>query len=100
MAKTIQLRMYTINKGHMDEFVKVWQDKIVPLRQKTGFTIEGGWILQGENRFIWLVSAEGDWKAKEEAYYTSPERKAMNPDPSSFIAHMEVRLVASVLEEA
>jgi hypothetical protein len=98
MAKTTQLRIYTINKGKMDEFVKVWREGIVPLREKTGFTVEGGWVIEGESRFVWMVSADGDWKAKEEAYYTSPERKAMNPDPASFIAYLEVRFLVSAVE--
>jgi hypothetical protein len=99
MAKTIQLRIYTINKGKMDEFVKLWRANVVPLRQKHGFTVEAGWIVEGENRFVWMMSlADGDWKSKDEAYHSSPERKALNPDPGSLVAHMELRFVVSVLE--
>ncbi len=99
MAKTIQLRMYTINKGKMDEFVKLWRANIIPLRQKHGFMVEAAWRVEDENRFVWVMSlAEGDWKSKDEAYYASAERKALNPEPSSLVAHMELRFVTSVLE--
>jgi hypothetical protein len=99
MAKTVQLRMYTINKGKMDEFVKLWRTNVVPLRQKHGFTVESAWIIEGENRFVWMMSlADGDWKSKDEAYHASPERKAVNPDPGSLVAHMELRFVVSALE--
>ena len=99
MAKTIQLRMYTINKGKMDEFVKLWRATVMPLRQKYGFTVEDAWIVEGENRFIWIMSlADGDWKTKDDAYFASPERKGLNPEPGSFVAHMELRFMVSVLE--
>ena len=99
MAKTIQLRMYTINKGKMDEFVKLWRANVVPLRQKYGFMVEDAWIVEGENRFVWIMSsAEGDWKTKDETYHSSLERKALNPEPGSFVAHMELWFVVSVLK--
>ncbi len=101
MTKVTQLRIYTINKGMMNEYVQAWRTGVVPLRQYFGFTIEGGWVIEGENRFVWIVSAQGTqdiWLAKEQAYYTSPERKALNPDPAFFVAHVETRFITSVLE--
>jgi hypothetical protein len=98
MAKTTQLRIYVINKGKMDEFLKIWHEHVVPLRQKCGFTVEGGWRVEGENRFIWMLSTDGDWESKDQAYHTSPERKALDPEPSSFVAHMELRFLVSALE--
>jgi len=99
MAKTTQLRIYTINRGEMDVFVKGWREDIVPLRLKHGFTVDGAWVVEGENRFVWMVSYDGPetWEAKETAYYDDPARKAVTPGPARHIAHMDVRFITSVL---
>ncbi len=99
MALKSQLRIYTINKGKMDEFVKGWRDGIVPIRLQYGWRVDGGWVAEGENKFVWILSLEGDedWEAKSQVYYTAPERTALNPDPAQHIAHMEVRFINSVM---
>ncbi len=94
MAGRLQLRMYTINKGQMDEFLKIWREGVCRVREKHGFKVQGGWIPEGETRFFWLMSYDGDdWDKAEEAYFNDPERKNMTPSPSSFVAHMELRFV-------
>ncbi len=95
---TTQLRMYTINRGKMDDFVRAWKAGVYPLRQKHGFRIGGAWILKDRNQFVWLMSYDGpDWEAKDKAYYASSERKALNPDPAQFIALAEHWLLTEVL---
>ncbi len=85
-----ELRVYTINRGKMDEFVRAWKTGVYPLRQKVGFRIDGAWVLKERNQFVWLMSYDGDdWEAKDTAYYASAERKALNPDPAQFIALAE-----------
>ncbi len=98
MAKTTQLRIYTINRGEMDVFVKGWLEKFVPLRLQHGYTVDGAWVVEGENRFVWMVSYEGDetWEAKERAYYNDPERLAITPGPAVHIALMELRFINPV----
>jgi NIPSNAP protein len=100
MALTTQLRIYTVNRGQMEPFVTAWREKIVPLRQKYGFKIDGGWIYADVNKFIWMVSYDGplDWEAANAAYYDAPERKLIQPEPSDYIAHMELHLINSVPE--
>jgi hypothetical protein len=94
MAKKTQLRMYTINRGQLDDFFKAWRAGVCPLREKYGFHVEGGWVVENENRFFWLMTFDGDdWDKAEEAYFNSPERKNMNPNPSQYVAHMELRFV-------
>lgn len=99
MALKSQLRTYTINKGKMDEFVKGWRDGIVPIRLQYGWRVDGGWIYADENKFVWILSLEGDedWDAKSQVYYNAPERKALTPDPSQLIAHMDVHFINTVL---
>lgn len=93
-----QFRMYTINRGKMDEFVRIWQQNVYPLRIKVGFTVSGVWVNRETNQFIWIVSYDGPktWEEVEKAYYSSPERQAMNPDPAQFIARMEIHFVEDV----
>jgi hypothetical protein len=86
-VKTTQLREYTIKSGQLDRFVDAWRTGVRPLRQKKGFLVEGAWKIPTQERFVWIVSYDGPdgWDAANKAYYASPERKAMDPDPASFI---------------
>ncbi len=94
-----QLRMYTINEGKLDEFVKGWSESIYPLRLQHGFKVDGAWMVKEENKFIWILTYDGpdDWEARNKVYYESPERKAINPDPAQHIAHVETKFILSVL---
>ncbi len=75
-----QLRMYTINRGKLDDFVRAWRAGVYPLRVKQGFRIDGTWVIKERNQFVWLLSYDGaDWEAKDTAYYASPERAALEP---------------------
>lgn len=85
--KTTQLREYTIKPGQLDAFATLWAKNVRPLRAKKGFVVEGAWKIAAEDKFVWIVSYAGPdgWEAANQAYYGSPERKAMTPDPASFI---------------
>lgn len=100
MALKQQLRIYTINKGKMEEFVKGWRELIVPLRLQFGWRIDAGWVMEGENKFVWILALDTgeDWDAKNNVYYNSSERKTMNPDPAQHIAHIEARFINTVLD--
>ena len=37
------------------------------------------------SRFVWIVGYDGDIRAANDAYYASPERAAMDPDPARLI---------------
>jgi hypothetical protein len=83
-----QLRDYRIRTGELDRFVEAWQARLAPLRRASGFTIPGAWTVPEEDRFIWLLEHPGDWEAFAEAdaaYYASPERRAIDPDPAALI---------------
>ncbi len=92
-----QLRRYTINRGKMDAFVEAWKTGVVPLRRRAGFRIVGAWVVRERNEFVWLMSYEGDdWEARDKAYYASPERAKLDPDPAQFIARVEHWFVTPV----
>ena len=91
-----QLRIYTIRQGRMDEFVKVWQEGVVPLRLEQGFRVDGAWVAQERSQFIWLLAYDGpeDWETVDQAYYNSPRRAALNPAPAGCIEAIDHTFVA------
>ena len=70
-----QLRMYTVDRGMMDQWVKHFTEILVPMQEKHGIKIDGMWVSDDNAQFIWIRSfadAE-DVKAKETAFTSSPE---------------------------
>ncbi len=93
-----QLRIFTINKGRLDDFVRAWKAGVYPLRLKHGYRIDGAWVIRDRNEFVWLLSHDGDdWDALEAAYYGSLERTAVDPDPAQYIAKAERWFLTRVL---
>ncbi len=93
-----QLRMYQVKEGHLEAFVTEWRAGVVPLRRKFGFRVEGAWTIPAKNEFIWIISYNGPegFEAQDAAYYASPERKALSPDPGRHLAHIDTRLMTAV----
>ena len=94
-----QLRDYHIAAGSLNQFVDVWLTKIVPIRRELGFTIERAWTVESESRFVWVISYPGDWdafEAADRAYYASPARAAMDPDPARLIEAQTTSRLADV----
>jgi hypothetical protein len=96
--KTTQVRLYEIAEGRLADFVDAWRAGVVPLRRRFGFEIEAAWTIPDESRFCWVVSYEGplSWKEAEEAYYGSPERAALDPDPAQWISRPQAWLAEPV----
>jgi len=91
MAAAAQLRIYTIAEGALEEFVERWTRGVRPLRERHGFRIEGAWAIPDENRFVWLVSygGPGSFQEADAAYYASPEREALRPDPAGLVVESQ-----------
>ena len=51
-----QLRMYTINKGMMDQWTKYFSDVLIPMQEKHGIKVDGTWVNEAKNQFIWIRS--------------------------------------------
>ena len=83
-----QLRECTIEAGRLDDFLCEWRELVLPLRVSMGFSVVGPWVEREASRFVWIVGYDGDIRAADEAYHSSAERHAMEPDP--------VRLVADI----
>ena len=94
---TTQIRLYTINRGQLQQFAKEWQENIRPLREELGFQVGGGWLIEETSQFLWRLSYDGpDWAEKDAAYYASPKRLAMDPNPARLIARAEEYFVEHV----
>src|SRR5919204_1829545 len=85
-----QLRIYTIEPGELAEWIEEWRRHVAPLRERLGFKVVAAWTIEETNQFVWILRFDGaDWKAADVAYYASPERTAMTPDPARHIAKAE-----------
>ena len=99
-----QLRIYDIDSGHLDEFVAAWVGGVRPLRRTHGFKLQG-WTVPDTDRFIWLLSCAGsraEFEARDAAYYASPDRAMLDPDPAQWIRateHVFVEEVAAPSDE-
>jgi len=97
MAKEYQLRMYEVAEGKMSEFLAIFP-AVVEARRSVGFDVVGVWAIPEENKFVWIVSTDepGGIGALTDAYYASPLRAAIDPEPASFLDKIETRLMQAV----
>lgn len=86
-----QLRIYTINRGQLEQFALEWKQHLKPLREKIGFRVLAAWTVPSTNQFVWVMALPDgqDWEALDALYFASEERKTMQPDPGRLIARME-----------
>jgi hypothetical protein len=82
----VQLRIVRIAEGHLDDFVGEWRSGVLPLRERFGFRVEA-WTDPSASAFVWLLRYEGPGTLEDadRAYYASPERAALEPDPARWI---------------
>jgi hypothetical protein len=85
---TTQIRVYRLQPGALEEFEREWREKVVPLRRQFGFEVVGAWASADGETFVWIIRHDGDFTdftAADRAYYLSPERAALDPDPARHI---------------
>ena len=51
-----QLRVYTVNRGMMDDWVKHFTQNLVPIQENVGIKIDGMWVNEDKDQFIWIRS--------------------------------------------
>jgi antibiotic biosynthesis monooxygenase (ABM) superfamily enzyme len=90
-----QVRIYTINRGMLDSWIKLFNEKIVPTSAQYGVRVVGAWVNRPQNEFIWVRTFDTDDTLK--TYETSPERANYVNDTGSHIAKTEVRTVTDGL---
>ncbi len=90
------LRTYTINKGQMDSWLKLFNEKLIPLLDEHGISVDGVWVNDEETQFVWVRSygdAMADIEAKEAAFYGSDWWKANVDHVRSHLAHRDIKLI-------
>ena len=90
-----QVRIYTINRGMLDSWIKLFNEKIVPTSAQFGIEVVGAWANRPQNEFIWVRKFESEERLK--VYETSPERATYTPQTGPHIAKIEVRTVEDAL---
>jgi hypothetical protein len=93
---TTQVRIYRIKPGALDAFVQEWREHVAPLRLQFGFEILGAWASGEEHTFVWIIRHDGDFASADRAYYLSPERAALDPDPARHIVEPRAFLVQPI----
>jgi hypothetical protein len=85
-----QLRIYTVQPGKMEAWVSDWHRHVLPLRRKFGFEVLGPWVIDEEDRFVWILGYDGErgFAAADAAYYESEERRRIVPDPARHLVHV------------
>jgi len=88
-----QMRTYTINKGMMDSWQKLFESGIKPAHEALGISVVAHWVNTDHNQFIWVRRfADGeDVPAKEDEFRNSAGFKSLGDQPSSHIARMDVQ---------
>ena len=61
--------------------------------------MHSAWAIEESSQIVWLINYDGSegWESKEKAYYSSPEREAMDPNPARLIAKPEQHFVKSIM---
>ncbi|HEX5371060.1 MAG TPA: NIPSNAP family protein [Dehalococcoidia bacterium] len=88
-----QVRIYTINKGEMDAFLKHFREEVLPLHESIGWPVVATWVNRPQNEFVWIrtYSDAADLEAKTKAFQEG--RAARNITLGAHVAKMEVREV-------
>lgn len=91
-----QLRRYEVAEGGLDRLVE-WFPKILPVREKFGFTVNFAYADRDTNQFVWSVSHPGDFEAAQDEYSGSPERTAAFDGFDNPVTAMHVVMVDEVV---
>ena len=97
-----QLRIYTVNKGMTDQWVKHFTENLVPMQENVGIKIGGMWVNEDKNQFIWIRSFanDDDLKAKEATFGASPDWQARRENAGSHLARLDVTTMIAVARVA
>ena len=86
-----QLRTYTINRGMMDSWLKVFDEEIRPIHDKIGMPISATFVNADRNEFIWIrnFNSADEIPEKEAAYFGL--RRAQGPGRQAHQPHRQDR---------
>ena len=90
-----QIRIYTINKGEMDAFLKHFKEEVMVVHERIGLPIVGTWVNRPQNEFIWVrtYKDKAELEAKTKEFQAAVAAAGVKLGGN--VAKMEVREVES-----
>jgi|TARA_B110000495_G_C22895266_1_gene522286 hypothetical protein len=92
------LRTYTINKGMMEDWIDLFNKKIIPLLNEANIKVESTWVNEENSKFIWIRSYGQnirDIEIKEEKFYSSKWWVENVDMVRSHLAHRDILTIIS-----
>ena len=96
-----QLRIYTINKGMMDDWLRLFREEIVPRAKEAGIGIRTAWVNEDRTQFIWIrtFGDKSEIEPKEAAFYGTDWWKQNVDFIRGHHAHREITLIEPFLPD-
>jgi hypothetical protein len=94
----VQLRRYRVADGRLRDWLEEWGGRVRPLREAHGFKVLGAWAVEETDEFVWVIAYDGPgtFEEADAAYYASPERVALDPDPARHLVETQTDFVSEV----
>ena len=92
------LRIYTVNKGMMDAWLNLFNEKLIPLLTEAGIKVESTWVNEEKSQFIWIRSygdSIDDIEKKEAIFYGSKWWVENVDMVRGHLAHREIITITS-----
>jgi len=95
-----QIRIYTINKGEMDAFLRHFKEEIMVVHERIGVPVVGTWVNRPQNEFIWIrtYADKADLEAKTKAFQAEVAKSGIKLGAN--VAKMEIREVEAAFAPA
>jgi hypothetical protein len=97
-VRTVQLRRYRVAEGQLEDWLEEWGGGVRPLREAHGFKVLGAWAVEDTGEFVWVIAHDGPgtFEEADAAYYASPERVALDPDPARHLVETQTDFVREI----
>jgi hypothetical protein len=94
----VQLRRYRVADGRLRDWLEEWAGRVRPLREAHGFKVLGAWAVEETDEFVWVIAYDGPgmFEEADAAYYASPERVALDPDPARHLVETQTDFVSEI----
>ena len=92
-AQIYEVRVYRINPGMMDGFVKFMGEKLVPYEERMGMQMLGHFVAEEENTYVWIRTypdMETQARISDEMHATAEWRESIAPEVGQYIDKIEV----------
>ena len=92
-----QLRIYTVNRGMMDQWIKVFTETMIPMHKKHGIKIDGMWVNEDRNQFIWIRSFADVQEMESKRFSSFPEWEGVRDHVLSHLAREDVQTMEPIV---